>query len=419
MRILHLVHQYMPEYVGGTELYTRWLTQAQAQRGHQAAIFYRRSADGVGREARSEGRVRIWAAWNGVVSPTRRFFHTFRDPRMASLWEQTLDEFDPHLVHIEHLMGLPVALVRTVQQRRIPYVITLCDFWWVCANAQLLTNDTQTICDGPQGYWNCARCALARVGRTGLWPARPPLAGLLAWRNRQLRSVLQCADALLAPTPFVHHWYAAHHAPQERLMTLPLGMEHPDPPMPVPLTGRPLRFAYIGGLAPQKGVHTLIAAFAGLRLQGDAELWIAGDESFDPAYVARLRELANGAPVRFLGRLSRSAVWETLSQVDVVAVPSLWYETFSFIISEAFIARRPVIASRLGALADRVRDGVDGQLLPPGDVLAWRAALQRLVDAPDMVVQWQANVRPPITLEAHGRQIEALYARILEEAPPR
>lgn len=419
MRILHLVHQYMPEYVGGTELYTRWLTHAQAQRGHQVAIFYRRSAVGVGREMRAEGLVRIWSAWNGLVSPARRFLRTFRDPQMAALWEQTLDEFDPHLVHIEHLMGLPVALVHIIRRRRTPYVITLWDFWWVCANAQLLTNDTQTICDGPRGYWNCARCALARAGRPGLWPAWIPLVGLMAGRNHRLRCVLQSAEALIAPTPFVHRWYAAHRVPQERLVTLQPGMEHPEPPAQAPLAGRPLRFAYIGGLAPQKGVHTLIAAFAGLRLQRNAELWIAGDESSHPAYVARLRELAAGAPVRFLGRLSRPAVWETLAQVDVVAVPSLWYETFSFIVSEAFIAGRPVIASRLGPLADRVRDGVDGQLLPPGDVSAWRAALQRLVDAPDLVAQWRANVRPPATLADHTQQVEALYARILERATSR
>ncbi|MFN3763518.1 MAG: glycosyltransferase, partial [Anaerolineae bacterium] len=121
--------------------------------------------------------------------------------------------------------------------------------------------------------------------------------------------------------------------------------------------------------------------------------------------------------VRFLGRLNREGVWNTLAQVDVVTVPSLWYETFSFLISEAFAAGRPVLASRLGALADRVRDGVDGLLLPPGDVAAWRSAIQRLIDDPDLLPRLRANVRPPMTMEEHVERLEALYAQIVDRNP--
>ncbi|MCS7287413.1 MAG: glycosyltransferase, partial [Anaerolineae bacterium] len=121
-----------------------------------------------------------------------------------------------------------------------------------------------------------------------------------------------------------------------------------------------------------------------------------------------------GPNVRFLGRLNREEVWNALAQVDVVAVPSLWYETFSLLISEAFAAGLPVLASRLGALAERVRDGVDGLLLPPGDVVAWRAAIQRLIDDPDLLARLRANVRPPMTMEEHVERLEELYSKCLE-----
>lgn len=415
MRVLHLVHQYLPQHVGGTELYTHWLTQAQGKRGHQVAIFHRRSADGVGQEKREEEAVRVWAVWTGPLNPDRRFLSAFGDPPMMPIFERVLDETNPDVVHVEHLMGLPAALVWVIQRRGIPYLITLWDFWWVCANAQLLTNYSQTICDGPRAYLNCARCALARAGRPWLWPAVPPMAGLLAWRNRLLRQVMRGASALIAPTEFVRRWYADHDAPPENITLLQPGIEYH---VPAPRRKRradgPMRFAYVGGLSWQKGVHTLVEAFGGV--EGDVELWIAGDESFDPDYVARLRELAT-PNVRFLGRLSRDAVWETLAQVDVVTVPTLWYETFSFIVSEAFAAGLPVLASRLGPLADRVRDGVDGLLLPPGDAAAWWAALQRLVDEPDLLARLRGNVRPPLTLEEHVNQVEALYTRLVAERP--
>lgn len=416
MHVLHLVHQYMPQHVGGTELYTRWLAHTLARRGHQVTVFHRRHAEGTGQEDRTEAGVRVCAAWTGSLNPTQRLLATFWDPPMVRTFERVLEEARPDLVHVQHLMGLPLALMEAIQRRGIPFVATLWDFWWVCANAQLLTNTSQQVCDGPRAYLNCARCALARVERAGLWPALPLVAGLLGWRNRLLRQVMKDARALIAPTEFVRGWYAAilsrHGVPTERLVVMQPGLE---PAAAAPRQSQrpdgPVRFAYIGGLSWQKGVHVLVEAFG--RIGGAGELWIAGDESSDPAYVARLRAQARPG-VRFLGRLTREEVWRTLPRVDVVVVPSLWYETFSFIVSEAFAAGAPVVASRLGPLADRVRDGVDGLLVPPGDLAAWQAALQRLVDSPDLLARLRANVRPPMTLEEHVDQMEALYTQLVE-----
>ncbi len=324
-------------------------------------------------ERRDDTGVTVWAAWSGVASPTRRFLATFGDTPIERAFGRVLDESRPDLVHVQHMMGLPAALLDTLHRRRIPTVITLHDYWWVCANAQLVTNYDQSICAGPRRDWfNCSRCALARGGADALRLAAPGVSPLLAVRERILRSGLERATRIIAPTEFVKTWYAAHGLRDAPVAVLPHGIEPPanvgaqEPRDPSGLTHA--RFAYIGGLTWQKGVHVLIEAFN--RLPAGPELWIAGDESADPAYAASLR--ANAGPgVRFFGALTHAQVWDMLGQVDVVAVPSLWYETFSLIAHEAFAAGRPVIASGLGALAEVVRDGVDGLSAPPGDVDAW------------------------------------------------
>jgi len=413
MRILHVVHQYLPEKIGGTELYTQWVSQALARRGHRVDVFYRSSGGqpAIALASRTdEAGVRIWAGRHGPATPNRRFLTTFGDRHLAAAFDRVLDEVQPELVHVEHLMGLPAALIHALRRRKLPFVITFWDFWWVCANAQLLTNYDQQICDGPRAYLNCARCATARAGRPGLWPAWPPLAALLAWRNRLLREALTAAGRLIAPTEFVRRWYLAHGAPAEKLITLPPGLEaRPMTPRPLRHDG-PTRIAYIGGLSWQKGVHILVEAFG--QLGGDAELWIAGDETADPAYVGRLRA-HSGPRVRFLGRLDRDQVWATLAQVDVVAVPTLWYETFSFIISEAFAAGVPVLASRLGPIADRVRHGEDGMLAPPGDVAAWHAALRQFVETPGWRDHLASGIRPPTTLQEHVDGLEKIYRGLI------
>ena len=140
---------------------------------------------------------------------------------------RVLDEFAPQIVHVQHLMGLPASLLSTLRQRSIPYVITLHDYWWICANAQLLTNDTHRICSGPRAYANCARCALARLDKPGLWPAAPGLAALLAARNMMLRRALSAARSYIAPTRFVADWYAHHGLPANRIAVIPHGIEIP------------------------------------------------------------------------------------------------------------------------------------------------------------------------------------------------
>lgn len=410
VRVLYLVHQYPPQHIGGTELYTHSIARALATSGHQVGVFYRHHDPSPGPEGRTDEGVALWAAGSGPQTPARRFMATFGDGDVGRSFERALDDFRPDLVHVQHLMGLPASLISHIRRRDIPVVITLHDFWWVCANAQLLTNYGRQLCDGPRLWLNCGRCVLARAGADGLWPAAPLLAPPLAARALRLQAILRGADALIAPTAFVRDWYGAHGAPAERIQVLPHGIERPAVPARASRPDGVVRFACIGGLSWQKGVHVLVDAFNGL--EGRAELWIAGDASADPAYAGELRARA-GEKVRFLGPLTRQQVWECLAQVDALAVPSLWYEAFSLIAHEAFVAGVPVVASRLGALAEVVRDGVDGISAPPGDVAAWRAALQRLVDDPALLDRLRGGIRPPLSLEEHVLRLLDVYQRAI------
>jgi glycosyltransferase involved in cell wall biosynthesis len=415
MKVLHVVHQYLPEQIGGTELYTQWLTHGLRQRGHQVSIFYRRDAEGKGLESwEDEQGVQIWAAWCGRLTPNRRFLATFGERDMLHAFRQVVEQTQPDLVHVQHLMALPAAVVHYIQKKGLPFIITLHDYWWVCANAQLLTNYSQQVCEGPRAYLNCARCALARSGHPRLWPALPAMAILLAWRNRLLRQIVGAASRLIAPAKFVGDWYARHGVPTERLSVIPHGLDLPaQVPQRKQRSDGSLRFAYIGGLSWQKGVHVLLEAFSGIKQGGD--LWVAGDESADPDYISRLRHQTLPG-VRFLGKLTREEVWETLAQVDVVVVPSMWYETFSFIVSEAFAAGVPVVASRLGPLADRVRDGVDGLLVPPGDSRALQNALRQFMENPALLPQLRAGIRPVRTMDDYVAEIESVYRAVLAQA---
>ncbi len=409
MKILHVVHQYLPEKVGGTELYTQTLAQYQVVAGHDVSIFtpsFKETSVTV------EDGIRVCRVNVGERGATAVFGSTFANTTLSQAFAQQLAENRPDLVHIEHLMGVPTNIVKRLQQHQIPCVITLWDFWWVCANAQLLTNYDQTICEGPNRFINCARCALARADLPQLPLLYPLLALPLARRNRLLRQVLQGANRLFAPAEFVRDWYVAYGAPAEKIVVVPPGLDYPEVmPRRELSVERPFRVGYIGGLSWQKGVHTLVDAFQSVE---NGELWIAGDTEADPDYVAQLKlKVGGNTAVNFLGKLDRDAIWQLMAQLDVIVVTSIWYETFCFVISEAFAAGVPVIAYDLGVIAERIQHNQDGILLPVGDSQALAQTLQQLQQQPDKIKALQANIQPVPTMQQHAQAIEQQYQQVV------
>lgn len=411
MKVLHLVHQYPPEFVGGVEHYTHSLTQELARRGWQNAVFHRTYRTGQQLTTHSDGDVTVFAAGAGALTPTRRFLNTWYQPTLDAHWRQTLANFQPDLVHVQHLMGLPTSLLRELVARRIPYLITLHDYWWLCANANLLTNYAETACDGPRACLNCTRCAVARAGSPLAWGAAPVLWPLLMERNHRLARLLNHAAALLTPSEFVRRWYADHGAPTHALRAAPLGVTPPTATAARTTERDGLQLLYVGGLAPNKGVHVVLEALR--TVTGNLHFAIAGDTDAQPAYVATLRRLADPR-VTFHGRLTRQQVWEALAAADLVVVPSLWHETYCFAAHEALSAGVPVLASAMGALTEAIDDGVNGRLLPPGDVTAWRTALQSYVAAPSARASLRRGVTPTFHFHDHVTTIESTYRTILE-----
>lgn len=89
-----------------------------------------------------------------------------------------------------------------------------------------------------------------------------------------------------------------------------------------------------------------------------------------------------------------------MQSVDIIAVPSVWWENSPLVIQEAFRNGRPVICSDIGGMAEKVRDGIDGFHFHTGSPLALAALLKRLADDRKMLKDVTGTVRKPPTPEA-------------------
>jgi glycogen synthase len=212
---------------------------------------------------------------------------------------------------------------------------------------------------------------------------------------RLARALLRRAAAVAAPSAALADQVRAL-APGVEVTVIPGGVDLPPEPLP---PDEPPTVLYAGRLSPEKGILALLEAANGFPLV------VAGD--------GPLRERVPGAlgfvPHDELERLYRAAA--------VVAVPS-YREGFGVVCAEAMAHARPVVATSVGGLLDLVADGETGILVPPGDVAALRAALERLLGDGELRTRMGAAARRRISERFSWPAVTDATLRLYERVAP-
>jgi Glycosyltransferase len=129
-----------------------------------------------------------------------------------------------------------------------------------------------------------------------------------------------------------------------------------------------LRFGYIGSLQPSKGVDVLVEAFNKIGDDSGTKLTIYGElveSGFFSGYCQLLRKKATCKSINFAGKFSRENLSKIFNEIDVLIVPSVWYENCPNVILEAMSFKIPVIASSIGGMTELIEDGKTGLCLNP------------------------------------------------------
>jgi 2-deoxystreptamine N-acetyl-D-glucosaminyltransferase/2-deoxystreptamine glucosyltransferase len=182
--------------------------------------------------------------------------------------------------------------------------------------------------------------------------------------------------------------------PESKVRVIPPGYD-PDlftavAPDPFPDLPRP-RVAYIGRIAPQKDVGTLVEAFG--RVREPACLLIVGDGPERRATEHRVRGSGPLAGrVHFAGFLPHSRIPAVLRHVDLLVLATR-YEDLPSVLVEGMAAGLPVVASRVGGIPALVEHEVNGLLVPPGDAAALAAAITRMLTEPGTAARLSAAAR--------------------------
>jgi glycosyltransferase involved in cell wall biosynthesis len=409
MKIVFLVHQFYPEFQAGTEKFVFNMAYMSQKSGNKVKIITYGLGEPDTFPYRSQGVLYKEFHYQGLPVLAFRF-----EKELEDLYYKTDQKLDisfaieilqrekPDLIHAGHLMRVYPFIIAAMQLN-IPYILTLTDFHLICPKIILAPNPG-TLCLGPARGVNCY--TLCSELPKDFIDERQSFSTLM----------IQNASAVVSPSKFLAGIFK-NEVDDINIIINNHGIRQTNIKShnQVYQTGDAIRFGYIGNLTFHKGVHVLLRAFIELA-SPKSSLTIFG--SGEDAYLEKLIEIAGKTRVDFRGTFLADELGKVFNQIDVLVIPSICYENYPFVISEAFASAVPVIASNLGGMAERIQSGNNGYLFRAGDYQDLLDKMKHILDDPTIINDMKEYIRlvtfvPNIEQEAYryNRLYQSLYEK--------
>lgn len=398
-----LLAQFYPPVIGGEERHVRNLAVELAGRGHDVHV----ACLDVGRPPDADPGVTVHALPNvGVKVPAlyptadRPLALPVPDPLVSRALSRLVASVRPEVVHAHNWIinsYLPLAAAR-----RLPLVYSLHDYSHVCPTKRLMYLG-ESPCSGP-GVRKCFTCSSDWYGA-----ARGPVIQSMVRSGRPVRN--RVVDVFAPVSTYVGlanqlpeqgvRWQVVPNFVPDSLLSM--GSVPRDPALP---DGDYLFFA--GDISGQKGVDTLLSAYATLDPAARLPLVLVGGPAMD------LSSLPEG--VRVEEKWEHDRVVSGFAHARAAVLPSRWPDPCPTTVLEAMALGAPLVTTHMGGIADMVTDGDSALVVPPGDVTATASALTRLTSEPGLGERLAARARVEVKRYLQSRvaaDFEEIYTSLM------
>lgn len=424
LRILNLSEMYPPGYGGGASAYVVDGCRLLAARGHSVAVVCTESRAGDPYTVREthDGTIRVFRInlpYFVEVDPEGWGLGWLRWRRHQKVLRGVIAglvrAWNPNLVLCHLPRPLGEDFVQDLHDRGLPIIWTLHDAWSICMRLQLIRSPRSEVCSGPQ-LLKCLGCTYTNFEGSHLraavrLPWRILHQGMLpayrTWRRRRLRRLVSGAVGYSRYIASVH----ALHLPRTEYIPLGINLEGLPPIRPV-RPRVPLRFGFVAGYAPHKGLDLVLEAATNLKREGFAfELHVWGPGQAGPEHERAQRELSDR--FRFHGVFEPSDRWRVYGEIDVAVMATTWAEPFGRVVGEAAAMGAPTIAPSVGGLTEQIRHGEDGLLFRFRDRMDLEAQMRRVLTERGLFQRLAAGLRPVRDTRDAVVDLEAYYMKIM------
>jgi len=417
MKIALYVHCFFPEHYHGTENFTLAVAKNLQGMGHEAVVV---TTVPEGEQGTFESVHRY--EFQGIAVyridknhvPASSVGDLYYQPAMEAIHRELLLEIRPDIVHVTHLANHTAVLLEVAQELKMPVVATFTDFFGFCLNGKLEAANG-ALCSGPNPQrTNCFSCYV----KAGIQHASPKLdshqlnriaplthlsgnifnriydlpllsGGRLSGQFRDIKRRVSVLTALfahyraaIAPTDFLLSAYRNNGFEGLPFHKINFGVDLDRKPKPVCSPSAPIRFGFIGQIAPHKGTADLVEAFCRLP-KGSCELHIFGSEQQSQDYSAKIRVRCADFPVSFRGTFPGEQMRQVLDELDFLVIPSTWYENSPLVLLNALASHTPVIVSDVAGMTEFLDQGKNGYAFARGSVDDLERVMRNILENPE------------------------------------
>jgi len=330
-------------------------------------------------------------------------WHKVPDPLLIDAYVEFLQLVEPDVVHFHHFLTLGIDLL-TITRKMLPHVrivFTFHEFLSICfADGQMVRKTDKSLCTEASAV-RCHQC----------FPDLSPEFFFL--REMWMKKHFEAVDVFTTPSRFMINHYIKWGIAADRIRHVPNGQTDYSAGVPLSEKRRTRnRFGFFGQFVDNKGIHVILRAVEHLRASGfsDFAVELNGDnlryasEERRSEIEAFLQQEAQRPPqeqnVVMNGPYHVNDLANRMARIDWCIVPSVWWEIFCLVISEAWMFKRPVIASNVGGLKERITDGVNGLHFTVGDARSLAEVMYRACTEEGLWEKLVANITPPMSREA-------------------
>lgn len=330
------------------------------------------------------------------------FYHVSYDARRNKALVRFLEDHKPDVIHVHHSLWVGLEFLELARKvlPNVHIIYTLHEYVPICySRGQLFRYHENSICQDTSPD-QCNKC----------FPEIPPDAFIL--RRRMFRRAFTLVDHFIAPSAYLKERFVLWGLDAKKITVIPNGHVSKRPENWVPEHSEKVNiFGFFGQFVDAKGIDILLRAAVKVAQKEPVEIKIFGGnkEYASQEYVQRINSILDGSQenltITEVGAYSRDNVFELMTSVDWVIMPSVWPETFGLVVSEAWDARRPVIGSRAGGLGERIIDGRNGFSFAPGSDLQlanimlrcigndelWRMLVASMEDEQSLSTVWEQH----------------------------
>lgn len=432
MKILIAIHGFPPTYYAGSERAAERIAQWLVAHGHHVEVFTCEKLDAHNPyiETATENGITIHR-FNYDLKDGDYFQNLYDDPRIGVAFRNVLGQNAFDVVHIVSGYLLGGQVIHAAKEAGVPVVLTLTEFWFMCFRLNLL-NANNEMCVGPDTDEKCMRCLMEDQRRFRLpahtvpgvmdafWgvakhaPFAREQTSAIIRRREKLMAALNAVDLVICPSKFIMSKFKEYAFDTQRFVHLRHGLKQPKHKYVPSNNQHELRLGFMGQIKAHKGVDLIIDAVLPLLDNGaNLSLSIWGTRAGDPNYGENLEKLTKGYPqIHWEGSYNSSQLWDVLSTMDVLIIPSRWYENSPTVILEAQTFGLPVITTRLGGMQELVHHEKSGLLFELNDASDLRAQIKRLLDNPALLAQLRQGIPNIPTIDDEVGAIYAHYQQL-------